>query len=78
MAAKRGTHIKKKYQNPNQPGSLIAVAGGSEAELAGEDGLTDVALNLEHLRTALRLAVELKDESRVGLGPHVQVKLRGG
>lgn len=69
--------MKNLNRNPNGPGSLIPVTGVSEAELAGEDGLSDIALNLEHLRATLRLAIELEDESGIGLCPDIQVEVSG-
>nr|GMD89201.1 proline-, glutamic acid- and leucine-rich protein 1-like [Ipomoea batatas] len=51
---------------------------GPETELAGENRLTNVSLDLEHLRAAFWLAVELKNESRVRLGLHIHVELRAG
>lgn len=59
----------------NLPGSLGSISGVSEAEFAGEDGLSDIASDLKHLRTTLRLAVELKHESRVGFRLDIQMKL---
>lgn len=60
------------------PGSLITVAGVPETELACEDRLPNVALNLENLGAAFGFAVELEDESRVGFGFDVEVELGGG
>ncbi|BAS99950.1 Os07g0133601, partial [Oryza sativa Japonica Group] len=54
------------------PEVAVAAAG----ELAGEHGLLHAPLHLEHLRAALRLAVELEHEPRVGLGAHRDVELR--
>ena len=65
----------EKDEQINLPGSLGSIAGVSEAEFAGEDGLSDITLDLKHLRTTLRLAVELKHESRVGFGLNIQMKL---
>lgn len=64
-------------KNPNQPGSLSPVTGVPEAELASENRLPNVALDLKHLWTTLRLAVELKHEPRVRLCLHIQVELCG-
>lgn len=58
---------------------MIPVTGVSETELAGENWLSDVALDLKNLWTTLRFAVELKDKSRIRFGFNIQVKLsRGG
>lgn len=56
---------------------MSPVTGVPEAELASENRLPNVALDLKHLRTTLRLAVELENEPRVGLCLHIQVELRG-
>lgn len=64
-----------KSEATNQPGSLSSIAGVSETEFAGEDGLPNVALDLKHLRTTFGLAVELKHESRVGFRLDIQMKL---
>ena len=40
-----------------------------EAELASENGLLDVAFDLENLGATLRFAVEAEDEARVRVGP---------
>jgi len=45
-----------------------------EAELASENGLLHVAFDLEHLRAALRFAVEPEDEARVRVNPDSQMK----
>lgn len=58
--------------------SRIPFTAVPEAEVAGENRLPHVPVDLENLRAALGLAVELKDESRVGLGADVEVQLEIG
>lgn len=55
--------------------SWIPFTAVPETEVAGENRLLDVPVDLENLRAALGLAVELKDESGVGLGADVEVEL---
>lgn len=61
-----------------QPGSQNPFGGMTETEFASESRLPDVPIVLENLRAALGVAVELEDESRVGLCPHIQVQLHTG
>lgn len=68
----------RKLKRVNEPGTLIPITVVSETELAGEDRLRNIALDLENLRTTLRFTVELKNESRIRLSLHIQMKLRGG
>ena len=58
----------------DSPGSVVAIG----AELATENGLSYVSLNLENDWTAFRFAAELKDEPGVRFGPDDEVKLSRG
>src|SRR5690606_5715974 len=51
------------------------IAGITTTEFASENRLTDTTLNLNHLRTTLRLTLELEDEPRIRLRLHIQMKL---
>lgn len=75
-----GDYVKclKENESETLPRTLVAVRCGAETEFASENGLADTSLYLEHLRTAFRFAVELENESRVGFGSDIQVKLCGG
>lgn len=55
------------------PGSVVAI----RTELATENGLSYISLNLENHGAAFRFASELKDEARVRFGADHEVKLGG-
>lgn len=55
----------------DSPGSVVAIG----AELATENGLSDISLNLENNWAALRFASELKDEPGIRFRPNDEVKL---
>jgi len=55
----------------DSPGSVVAIG----AELATENGLSYIPLNLENNRAALRFASELKDEPGIRFGANDEVKL---
>lgn len=59
------------YRNWNSPRSEISI---SEAELASENGLFYIPLDLKDLRATLRFTIEPEHESRVGFSPDSQMQ----